>query len=199
MIWESAPWKEKLLADADLLERWSTKKRISQRRSFLVEQRVFLAAYAIRKLIEAGKLSSSFEGRAMECQTFSAVSDYITVKNSHRIHELYDLECPIKRVISAMDLINVIIHSFIFSEALGDDDSIDGFFVTSDRKRYDCLWWVDVGQYIRLMREVGHDYPACSHAVFDDEKNEWVEWRGTGNPPPYIEEKLNATIGRYGA
>jgi hypothetical protein len=51
MIWESWPWRQSLLRDADTLARW-VRKDPSDRRAFLTEQKVFNGAYAIRKLYQ---------------------------------------------------------------------------------------------------------------------------------------------------
>ncbi|HEV7334488.1 MAG TPA: hypothetical protein VGO06_00860 [Bosea sp. (in: a-proteobacteria)] len=58
MIHQSAPWKAHLIRDAHLIERWAAKPNHSERRSFLIERTVFLAAYAMRKLDEDIKLST---------------------------------------------------------------------------------------------------------------------------------------------
>lgn len=41
MIHESAPWKSHLLRDAALIERWAAKPGHSERRSFIIERKVF--------------------------------------------------------------------------------------------------------------------------------------------------------------
>jgi hypothetical protein len=45
MIRESWPWRDRLAKDADLIDRWTAKTADSERRSFLIEQKVFFAAY----------------------------------------------------------------------------------------------------------------------------------------------------------
>ena len=60
MIRESGPWKAELLRDADLIERWAKKTVESERRSTLLERKVFVSAYAIRRLNEAVRISSRF-------------------------------------------------------------------------------------------------------------------------------------------
>jgi hypothetical protein len=88
MIWESGPWKDALLADADLLDRWANKPKATERRSLLIERKIFLAAYSIRKLLEALKLSSNFSDRSFRCFTYPAISNRITHMNSHRLADL---------------------------------------------------------------------------------------------------------------
>lgn len=191
MIWESSPWKERLVSDAELLERWAAKKSVTERRSFLLEQKIFISAYAIRKLIEAQKLSSSLSGRSEQCQRFKAVSKQITTQNNHKLDELYDLEKPIAATLSVKRLINIIIHSFVFAEVVRNDMTIEGFYVTSDQKKYESLWLVDLGRFIELMRQVGKDYPSVGYKVFDPDENDWFVWNGHGEPPPHIKRHIN--------
>jgi hypothetical protein len=182
MIWESAPWKDLLIADATLLERWSAKPGVTERRSVLIERKVFLAAYTIRKLYEAQKLSTSFRDRSFRCRTYPAMSDRIT-HYSVRLEKLYDFDKPHERTITPRNLIDVIIHSFIFSEFLREDMTIEGFLVTSDKSRYDRLWLVEMDSFVRLMRQVGSDYPSSMTGVFNRDKNDWEQWHGHGDPP----------------
>lgn len=191
MIWESGPWKERLVSDADLLERWARKKSVTERRSFLLEQKIFISAYAIRKLIESQKLSSSFSDRSEQCRKFEAVSDQITTQNHHKLDELYDLGDPIPATVSVKRLINMIIHSFVFAEALHEDMTIEGFYVTSDQEKYEALWLVDIGRFVDLMRQVGMDYPSVGYRVFDVDKNDWFVWNGHGEAPPHIKSHID--------
>jgi hypothetical protein len=112
MIWESGPWKDLLLNDAALLERWSAKASVTDRRSMLIERKVFLAAYTIRKLYEAQKLSTSFRDRSVRCWTYPAISNRIT-HLSVGLDKLYDFGCAEQRVIAARDLIDLIILSYL--------------------------------------------------------------------------------------
>lgn len=182
MIWESGPWKDLLLNDATLLERWSARASVTERRSMLIERKVFLAAYTIRKLYESQKLSTSFRSRSIRCRTYPAISDRIT-RHSVGLDDLYDLYRPEERVIAVRDLIDLIIHSFVFSEFLREDLTVRGFLVTSDKKRYDRLWFVEMKAFIGLMRQVGSDYPSTMAGVFNRDRNDWELWQGHGDPP----------------
>lgn len=57
VISDSIPWKTELLRIAGTLERRTTQRRWPDRSSFLVERDVMVAAYAIRRLNEARKIS----------------------------------------------------------------------------------------------------------------------------------------------
>jgi hypothetical protein len=146
------------------LERWCAKTSVTERRSMLIERKVFLAAYTIRKLYEAQKLSTSFRDQSLRCRTYPAISDRIT-HHSVGLDELYDFGSTEDRVIAGRDLIDLIIHSFVFSELLSGDWMVEGFFVTSDKKRYERLWFVEMKAFIDLMRQIGSDYPSTMTGV----------------------------------
>jgi hypothetical protein len=182
VIWESGPWKDLLLTDSNLLERWCAKTSVTERRSMLIERKVFLAAYTIRKLCEAQNLSTSFRDQSLRCRTYPAISGRIT-HHSVGLDKLYNFGDPEERVIVVRDLIDLIIHSFVFSEFLGEDLRVEGFLVTSDRKRHERLWLVEIKTFIDLMRQVGSDYPSTMTGVFNRDKNDWELWQGHGDPP----------------
>lgn len=129
-------WKDRLAKDAALVARWASKTRHSERRSVLIEQKVFLAAYVMRKLLEAGKLSSSFDGLTLQIETVPLrIGKRVDRHSRHDLPGLYDFDRSSRQPIAASALLNVIIHSLIFSEVVREDDTVEGFFVTSDRKR----------------------------------------------------------------
>jgi glycerol kinase len=57
MIGDSVPWKDELLKIADRLENRKTQRRWTERTGFLAERDIMVSAYAIRKLLEARKVS----------------------------------------------------------------------------------------------------------------------------------------------
>lgn len=195
-IWDSTPWRRRLLADADLLDRWAKKPRPTERRSALIEQKVFLAAYIIRKLVEARKLSTATTDRTVVCSTFVPRSLRITLANNHKLDELYDLATRERTTVSMRALLDLIIHSLVFMEHIDEDGTVVGFYVTSSRKRYDKLWYVELRWFIALMRLVGDDYPSVVHSVFDDETDDWFVWAGHGEPPVQIQRKFDRILRR---
>jgi hypothetical protein len=173
-----------------VIDRWAEKQKISERRSVLLEKKILLAAYIIRKLTEANKVSTSLTHRQIVCQQFPAASNFITIINKHRIDKLYSLTKPRRRSIGTADLINLIIHSFIFEEVLDSAHATEGFYVTSDRRRYSDLWHVSIARFTRLMREYADDRPSVSMAVFDPDKNDYFVWQGMNRPPKHVEQAM---------
>jgi hypothetical protein len=196
MIWESYPWKSQLVADAEIIRRWASKTQVTDRRSTLIERKVFLAAYAIRKLYESFKLSTAFRERSLPCLTYPAKSGSITPLNVHKVVELYDFDRPKTEAVSARHLMDIIVHSLVFSEMLGDDLTVEGFLVTSDRRR-NCLWQIETGLFVNLMRDVGNDYPPTSQMARNPETGDFVVWQGQGAPPKSFEDRAHRIVNEY--
>jgi hypothetical protein len=88
MIWESWYWKDGLIKDAEILNRWARKKP-STRQYVLFEKKIFLSAYVIRKLIESEKLGSDFPMWNLSIEKYPKKPEKtIDLFNSHRIYEL---------------------------------------------------------------------------------------------------------------
>lgn len=184
MIHESWPWRVHLIKDADIIERWCQKSAITEQRSFIIERKVFLAAYSVRKLFQARKLSSAFTGKTIKCKTFPAFDKHaVTAWNAYKIEKLYDLSRPENQEIKARELLDIIIHSLVFTEMLGRNHTVAGFLVTSDRRK-SVLWQINTRQFVALMRSVARDNPASAFRTRVGNTEEWVEWRGYRRTPP---------------
>jgi hypothetical protein len=181
VIYESWPWRQELLRDADVLQRWKGRP-FSARRDFIVEKKVFIAAYAMRKLMESFKLSSDQSGHHVPCRIYPFLKR-LTWRDRGEYYEHYDMERPQRASVSTSALFNLIIHSFIFTEAVTLCGHSYGFLVTSGHRRDDGLWEVNFDHYIALMRRVAEDDPAAMAMRFDETKQDWVVWRGIGDPP----------------
>lgn len=189
MILESQPWKARLATDADIIERWSSKPSISVRRYTILEQKVFLAAYTIRRLLEANKLSTALRDRAISCLQFPSIPHAkLDLNNNHKLDELYNFAAPSSIVVENNRLVNVIIHSLAFAEVINEDKTTAGFLVASDRSRK-FLWQVSVLEFTALMRTVSTDWPSKMIRVYDPASDEWLYWLGNGEPPTEFVEQ----------
>jgi hypothetical protein len=194
MIYESAPWKRGLARDATTIEQWAKRLKVTERRSILIEQKIFLAAYSMRKLAQAGKLSSMFDGLTLRCRTSPLLEGRkIDKYNAHRFAELYDFDKSLWKTISALALLDMLIHSFLFSEVIEENKAVTGFFVTSDR-HLSNIWLIEIDSFIKLMRQVSLDYPSEIHWVRNSETGEYIEWRGREPPPPQIRSKMDRLL-----
>ena len=88
-------------------------ERRSARRDFEIERIVFTSAYVMRKLWESGKLSNTWETRLSKCVFYKANGQLVDRLNWHRIDEFYELERPKNVSLTAFELCNRLIHSFV--------------------------------------------------------------------------------------
>jgi hypothetical protein len=173
MIWESAPWKDGLLKDASLLERWASKTSKPTQRHLIFEKKVFLAAYAVRKLFEADKVCAVLHERPVPCFSYPRTDSDLTELNWDRLEEHFNWDAGAPTHLSATALMNQIIHSFIFMLRVDESDHVDGFLVVSRQGKRRLLFSVGLQDFLELMREVGHDFPSQMERARDVE----VQWR----------------------
>lgn len=186
MIHESAPWKAHLARDAELIERWAAKPRQSERRSFLIERKVFLAAYAMRKLDDATKLSTDTLGSPMAVYRFPRARAGYSEANSHRWEEFFDLGNATSVQLPRRRVLNLLIHSLVFIEGVGETGTFDAFMVTSDQEQGRGLVQVELATFVGLMRLAANDYPTAMRRTLDSATGRWRIWAGHGDPPPEV-------------
>jgi hypothetical protein len=182
MIWESKPWKDELLANARLLKSLQSKRR-SGRRSLAIERTVFLSAYIMRKLYEAGKLSTSWKASRIPCVLHPLKGSVPDLLNWHRIDEHFDFDVSKSDSLTAIEFCQRLIHSYVFLEVEGPKKTIAGFFFASDHTKRRGLWFAELKDMLRLLDETGRDYPSSSHMVRDPKSGDWKVWAGHGDPP----------------
>jgi hypothetical protein len=182
VIGESRPWKNDLLVNARLLKRITSKRR-SARRSFEFERTLFVSAYVMRKLWEAGKLSSSWKQRGVPCVLHPPKNRSPDLLNWHRLDELYELDISKRETISALEFCHRLVHSFIFVEVEGPRQALVGFFFASDRSKLRGLCYVELSDVLALLSETSRDYPSSVRMARHLKTNQWMIWSGHGDPP----------------
>ncbi|MDR6870516.1 hypothetical protein J2Y55_001516 [Bosea sp. BE125] len=184
MIHESAPWKRHLQLDADVIERWASRPQQSERRSFLVERKVFLAAYAMRKLDDAVKISTDLLAADIAVVRFPPTAPGFTQFNNHKFDTHFDLGSPEAMGLPCRRLLNLLVHSLVFVEVLGQAETYDAFMVTSDQDRAKGLIQVEIATFVRVMRLVAADFPSDAKYVRDGKGGGMRAWAGHGEPLP---------------
>jgi len=174
MIWESYPWKEELHRIGDRLEKKLRQRRWTDRTDANLEKDVFVACYAIRKLIEAQKLTKSVLSCRVECTRAPLIEGrQVALHNWHKLDELYDLQREEKTHLVLRYLCNQFIHSYVFCPVFGENGLLQSVAVASDRERQNCVYIVSVVDLVELLRRVGNDEPCESHAVWDEELGDY--------------------------
>jgi len=156
MIYDSVPWKEELLRSANKLERVQGKKKWSEHTAFVIEREIMIGAFIIRRLNEAKKLSDGIVRAPVSVKRHELFASPPDIWNSVEPWKQFDLETSITEKITLSKMCNQIIHSWSWL-VHGDDRIVDGIYVTSDRDRSRCLYYIEIETLIEVFRSVGKE------------------------------------------
>jgi hypothetical protein len=171
VIGDSVPWKEELLRVAEVLDRRTRQRRWTERTSFLVERDVMNAAYAVRKLNEARKISDEVAAEAVVCRRHSLIGRPVDIWNRHEFYEHYDMEHPESVALPLTDFCNQVIHSWIWMLSATEDPPhlFDGIYVSSDWARKRHVYFMPADIMISVFRTVGLDEIVSMEMQRDDD------------------------------
>lgn len=114
MIFESHYWKKDLL---------KLVRKLSKRKLLLIweesdfaefEKEIMFGFYAIRKLADAQKLSSSTISNKIEGRKIPNNGNNVHLMNNHRYWEFYDFNKARIEKLDIKFLLNQIVHSYVF-------------------------------------------------------------------------------------
>lgn len=146
-----------------------------------LEVDTFVAAYAIRKLIEAKKVSDETEALRIRARAHALAKGPVDHWNWHKIDELYDLDRSKAVDVALLSFCNQVIHSFVFM-AVTDDEGLEGFFVASDRERRNRLLHFALLDVAGAIEAVAIDDIVSSQTEFDPTTGERVIVRKSNRP-----------------
>jgi len=160
MIWESAPWKKSLKQDAARLKRLSA-SALRDSNLVKVEQTVFSAAYAIRKLSEAHKVSDDARRTKLPVLRFSRMKNSrLSFWNWHHIERHFDMGRPRASHVDVLFLCNQLIHSYVFLVVTPRPKCVEAFLVTSDREKERGLLQVSIDDFVTCLLRFADDSPS---------------------------------------
>ena len=125
---------------------------------FLLEKKLFLTAFVVRKLYEARKIPDRIVARDIEVRSFVTKS-VPTWTGRHDIEEHFSLGSSLSVKIPNRDLFNIIIHSYVLVFEVGKGPRVTGFFVASDRTKKERLLRVSLSKYMTLCRDIARARP----------------------------------------
>lgn len=159
MIGDSVPWKDDLLRIADTIERRTTQRRWTERTSFLVERDVMVAAYAIRKLLEARELSDEVSAEPVHARLHRLTGTPVDIWNRYEFYEQYEMESTPTIQLTLHAFCNQVIHSWVWMLSATEEapHRFDGLYVSSDRASKRHVYFFAAKTLVDLFREVGQD------------------------------------------
>jgi hypothetical protein len=174
-------------------------------RDMQMERAVFLTAFIVRKLMESGKLSLQVETRTIEVMSYPIRDRRLPDSmNWERIERLYDLTKEQAKRVRLRDLLNWIIHTYVWVERAETDHAggayFTGFYCNSDRTRGLELLYVPWSAYKRALWAVACDDVVSVLHARDSLGNE-VVLRSAVNITPQMSnewyEKYRETIADF--
>jgi hypothetical protein len=117
------------------------------------------AAYAVRKLNEARKISDELAAATVAAREHLLLGRPVDIWNRHEFYEHYDMEHPQPVELALADFCNQVIHSWVWMLSVADEPPhlFDGIYVSSDRKRKSRVYFLAASTLVRVFRTVGHD------------------------------------------
>jgi hypothetical protein len=164
LIDDSIPWKEDLGKIAARLEKKRSQQRWTERSGFLVERDIMIGAYAVRRLIEASKVSTPLMATSTNVLAYPLTGERIPDAWSRvRFWEFYDMDSPSRESLSIRGVCNQIIHSWMWClSASKDGRQFDGVYIASDKTRGTKLYHISVDSLISIFRLVADEDIAYS-------------------------------------
>lgn len=178
MVYESCYWKDDLRSYATELRNISTCTTLDDEyRDYRLEKALLLSAFTVRLLLDANKLSDSFDSRNLKVDYYSAkrgAQESISPLNKRFIDERYfDLAKSTSSSISIRKLTNQIIHSAVVLMFSYDDaNRIIGFFVFSDIDYEKQLCYCSLKEWISVVEAVADDDVAYALMYKDSKAGE---------------------------
>jgi hypothetical protein len=176
MIWESHYWKEDLVRLSSRLRKRAKQRRWPERSLATLEKEIFVVFYAIRKLVEARKLSERIVKQHVPLEAFKySGKQRITLLNWNRkFGDAYEFSKPKRIKVPLTLLCNQIIHSYVFKEMFDEHGMLSGVFISSDRERSRRLLFIEIGEVSKLYARVGKDYPSHAEYHFDTVSGDYL-------------------------
>lgn len=128
-----------------------------------------MAFYGIRKILEARKASPKVLTASVRIMEYPRRSNSGAEVIGPILRAYFDLDHPKKRDRDLLFICHQVVHSYIFSTAVGYSSGFEGIYFASDRLRNKCLFFIAAETLIKAFRMVGTDP--------DAEFSPWVEER----------------------
>ena len=173
MIWESRPWKKEICRIASRLKKRMTQRRWVEASLYKLEHDVMISAYSARKLLEAKKLTDIWEDADFPVVSYVPSGTISSHFNWHQLERFFDLSGGKPELIRYRNLLNKIIHSYIFIPCFDINNGLYGFYCSSDKNRTNSLLFIKVEDYICFLHGVSKDDIISAQFVWNDNKKDY--------------------------
>lgn len=173
MITESMYWKEDIKKISGRFKKRQYQKRWSARSLTNVEKDIFFAFYAIRKLIEASKLSETILNLKLSVTAYPFNGEYITKLNWHRIDKHYNFDNEFHENLAIRFVCNQIIHSYLFGTLCDEENRLEGIYFSSDRDKHQKLYHIRLADLILCFDKVSDDDISDAEFIYNVDNHDY--------------------------
>lgn len=164
MIFDASYWQGEMGRLAKLLRRHSRQRRWTAASDASVEKCVMLGFYAIRKMLHSAHPPAHLKPPP---KVHVTVFPRNTIKLSPlwkaEVSEAFDLTNPTIQRFDLEFVCDQIIHSFFFSLWLDTNRALRGVFVSSDKKKEQKVYRIDLSTILKLFEDIA----TCSPLTAD--------------------------------
>lgn len=182
MIFESCYWKEDLIALSKKLTNHYSKLKSDCDDKFLAdfEKDIFISAYMIRKLMDAGKISDKLSNSKIPIRIYKAKKT-VTKFNWHKLNENYESKYT-KSIKYLRTFCNTVIHSYCFIPGFDKNNSLSVLYFNSAEQKDIEIYSVTLKDLSVLFEQIGYDYPTEATCHYNDKIKDYVFHSKTQNP-----------------
>jgi len=169
MIKDATRWRAELIGIAKFLEKKRHQTLWNESTFFRTEQKIMTAFYWTRKILESKKASQKVLTASISLLEFKRGLTGTREVVAPIIQINFDIDHPITVSRDLLFACHQIIHSYIFSVAIGYGSGFQGVYFASDRERNKRLFFMGAEGLIAAIQIVANDT--------DAEFSPWIEER----------------------
>lgn len=195
VIKDPSYWRRDLIRTADGLERRRHQLRWNEISFSRTEQSIMTAFYGIRKMLEAKKSSPNVLAASVPILEYRRRSDSDNEIVGPILQVYFDLEHPQKCDRDIFFICHQVIHSYIFSTAVGFSSGFEGIYFASDRLRNKHLFFITAQTLVNVFRKVGNDPDACFSPWVEERLSHHRVQTAFPQPEAYLSDQLRGHKG----
>jgi len=139
----------------------------------MIEIKIFIIAYSLRKLIDSKKISNEISNVKLEvCLYPKKGKGLVTFINSHKWDKHYNFDKKKRKRMYIREISNQIIHSYIF-DLVRYGKRICYIYFVSDRNRNKYLLRIKIKDFLEIVRRFSKDFVVYTHSIYDEEKKDY--------------------------
>jgi hypothetical protein len=164
---ESRYWREELRNEIRWLRAKQYYKRWSEKQMVLFERKLMLVAFQVRALLERPKVNHATRALTVQGKRYKKSGRKpFTVVGPGDLTEHFDTSSPESVQLSAFDLCNQLIHSYVLGAISHNGGRFTSVIVFSDYKRNTCMYEFDVQRLIDFFAAFCSDSSAPNRGRF---------------------------------